>query len=63
MTCPGNATAERVKEYLERVAKENGIEDLTDPKLAEILTVQDALKFLRDEFVYPKNKTLPFGLF
>ncbi|VDO68222.1 unnamed protein product [Heligmosomoides polygyrus] len=40
-------------------AVKSGIEDLTDPALAEFLSTSDALGRVRDEFYYPKCGTLP----
>lgn len=47
--------------YLQRVAQDIGISDLTSYDLAEALDDADPLKFLRNEFAYPKMKTLPHG--
>lgn len=48
-----------IPSYLQRVAQDAGISDLTSFELAEALEDADPLKHLRDEFFYPKMKTLP----
>lgn len=50
-----------IPSYLQRVAQDAGISDLTSFELAEALEDADPLKHLRDEFFYPKMKTLPHG--
>ncbi|VDK29379.1 unnamed protein product [Gongylonema pulchrum] len=45
--------------HLQRVAQEIGVSDLTSCELAEALDDADPLKYLRNEFFYPKMKTLP----
>lgn len=47
--------------HLQRVAQDIGISDLTSFDLAEALDDADPLKFLRNEFAYPKMRTLPHG--
>lgn len=47
--------------YLQRVAQNIGISDLTSFDLAEALDDADPLRFLRNEFAYPKMRTLPHG--
>ena len=46
---------------LRRVAKAHGIDDLTEFRLAEILNQKDHLAHLRNEFFYPKMRSLPHG--
>ncbi|CAG9533199.1 unnamed protein product [Cercopithifilaria johnstoni] len=45
--------------HLQRIAQNIGISDLTSFDLAEALDDADPLKFLRNEFAYPKMRTLP----
>ncbi|KAF1748053.1 hypothetical protein GCK72_024520 [Caenorhabditis remanei] len=52
-------TQDKVLQFLNKMADESGIKDLTDPALAEFLTDSDALKGIRDLFHYPKAGTLP----
>ncbi|MCP9265062.1 Kynureninase [Dirofilaria immitis] len=49
-----------VQIHLQRVAHDIGISDLTSFDLAEALDDADPLKFLRNEFAYPKMRTLPY---
>ncbi|KAL6722743.1 hypothetical protein Aduo_017837 [Ancylostoma duodenale] len=52
-------TSEKVMQFLQKMAAESGIADLTDPALAEFLSSSDGLKHVRDQFYYPKCGTLP----
>ncbi|KJH41656.1 kynureninase [Dictyocaulus viviparus] len=52
-------TSDKVKQFLQQMAMKGGIEDLTSAALAEFLTESDALKFVREQFYYPKCSTLP----
>ncbi|KAK5986595.1 putative Kynureninase, partial [Trichostrongylus colubriformis] len=52
-------TSEKVLQYLQEMAEKCGVTDLTDPKLADFITENDALSRVRDEFYYPKCGTLP----
>ena len=46
------------KEQLEKIANENNV-DLKAEEFAKLLDEKDDLKWCREEFCYPKNKTLP----
>uniref|UniRef100_A0A8R1E5A9 Kynureninase n=1 Tax=Caenorhabditis japonica TaxID=281687 RepID=A0A8R1E5A9_CAEJA len=52
-------TQDKVLQFLNKMADESGIKDLTDPALAEFLSESDSLKGIRDLFHYPKAGTLP----
>uniref|UniRef100_A0A1I7XVB9 Saposin B-type domain-containing protein n=1 Tax=Heterorhabditis bacteriophora TaxID=37862 RepID=A0A1I7XVB9_HETBA len=54
-----SCTSDKIKEFLTKMAKECNAKDLTDTCLAEFLSECDALKYLRDQFYYPKCGTLP----
>ena len=45
-------------EQLEKIANDNNI-DLKDEEFAKLLDEKDDLNWCREEFCYPKNKTLP----
>jgi len=47
---------------LKKLAQANGIKDITSKELAELLDRQDELRKYRQEFHYPKIKTLPRGI-
>lgn len=51
-----------IQSYLQALALEAGISDLTSYDFAEVLDEVDPLKHLRQEFFYPKMKTLPKGI-
>ncbi|VDO60848.1 unnamed protein product [Onchocerca flexuosa] len=64
MECPFKPSRNKRMEiqiHLQRIAHDIGISDLTSFDLAEALDDADPLKFLRNEFAYPKMKTLPYG--
>ncbi|VBB28288.1 unnamed protein product [Acanthocheilonema viteae] len=56
---PSRSKRMEIQIHLQRVAQNIGISDLTSFDLAEALDDADPLKFLRNEFAYPKMKTLP----
>uniref|UniRef100_A0A915PI30 Kynureninase n=1 Tax=Setaria digitata TaxID=48799 RepID=A0A915PI30_9BILA len=56
---PSRSKRMEIQIHLQRVAQDSGISDLTSPDLAEALDDADPLKFLRNEFAYPKMRTLP----
>uniref|UniRef100_A0A8R1TP81 Kynureninase n=1 Tax=Onchocerca volvulus TaxID=6282 RepID=A0A8R1TP81_ONCVO len=63
MECPFKPSRSKRMEiqiHLQRIAHDIGISDLTSFDLAEALDDADPLKFLRNEFAYPKMKTLPY---
>ncbi|CAD6184983.1 unnamed protein product [Caenorhabditis auriculariae] len=53
------STQEVVLSFMKKMADEMDIFDLTDPKLARMLTKTDRLKRLREHFYYPKCGSLP----
>ncbi|KAM3727518.1 Kynureninase [Dirofilaria immitis] len=57
---PSRSKRMEVQIHLQRVAHDIGISDLTSFDLAEALDDADPLKFLRNEFAYPKMRTLPY---
>ncbi|VDN87553.1 unnamed protein product [Brugia pahangi] len=58
---PSRSKRMEIQIHLQRVAQDIGISDLTSFDLAEALDDADPLKFLRNEFAYPKMRTLPHG--
>ncbi|EJD75905.1 kynureninase [Loa loa] len=56
---PSRSKRMEIQIHLQRVAQDIGISDLTSFDLAEALDDADPLKFLRNEFAYPKMRTLP----
>ncbi|VDM28681.1 unnamed protein product [Toxocara canis] len=50
-----------MNDYFNKVSREANIEDLMSYEVAIELDKRDPLKHLRDEFYYPKMKTIPHG--
>lgn len=48
-------------DHIKKVANENGLNELTDRKLAQKLDDYDKLSYLRQNFHIPKMGTLPEG--
>ncbi|CAI4226774.1 unnamed protein product [Auanema sp. JU1783] len=57
-SAPSN-TADQVLQFLQETSKRSEIEDFASLEFAQYLTETDPLKHLREQFHYPKCKTLP----
>lgn len=51
-----------LEEYFKNLARKVNISDIASYEFSLALDEDDSLKFLRNEFHYPKMKSLPYGM-